>query len=521
MRAPTTRFQVEGPVPMASPLASVASLVGALCLAAGAAAAPASPETATLLGRARCTGRYADLLAAENPATEAYEQLPDHNYSYCVRDVATYEHLYYGPDGKLRRSYLRSEIHGTAFAMRTSKDGDTLLVTNHHVADQPEVTDEAHPVEGVPPGSRKVREVVKLVKSQDDDYEPGMTLLARVLSDPQMDVTVLKAHKKLDVMPYRIGDSSALKTGNALIVRGYPLGAFAASNNGKVISVGQWDSERGWAHEDFVTDALLSQGNSGSPVFAISCQTGELELVGIYHAGYRDAAALNVVVAIDQLKAELASLKVPKRDQVRTVDVTPADREKVVSLLFAERSHRLLFPYGDRTAVVELTDPARVRVAILSDLFPLADSPSLELWDDRHDGFGTLDAIGFPVSGQLPTVPVSALDQPVRDHFDRLYADLWRQLLAVLDYRSIALRAAIDPAAHESAAAQQNVLTSRASDQKDLWSQVSFDLDQLVSSAEAGHLPMALARGASAPPAATAAPEAPDAGTGAVSALAR
>ncbi|MHB1845135.1 MAG: S1 family peptidase, partial [Deltaproteobacteria bacterium] len=247
------------------------SLLIALCLAATADAAPPaapphSPESATVLGRPACLGRYADVLSAENPTTEAFEQLPEHNYSYCVRDVATYEHVFYGADGKLRRSYLRSEIHGTAFGLRTTKDGDTVLITNRHVADQPEVTDEAHPVDGVPAGSRKVREVVKLVKSQDDDYEPGMVLLSRLLSDPPMDLAVLKAHKKLNVMPYRIGDSSVLKTGNVLEVRGYPLGAFAASNNGKVVSVGQWDSERGWAHEDFVTDALLSQGNSGSPV---------------------------------------------------------------------------------------------------------------------------------------------------------------------------------------------------------------------------------------------------------------
>ena len=53
------------------------------------------------------------------------------------------------------------------------------------------------------------------------------------------------------------------------------------------------DSERGWNHADFVVDALLNAGNSGSPVFAVSCRTSEPELVGIYHAGYTDAATLN------------------------------------------------------------------------------------------------------------------------------------------------------------------------------------------------------------------------------------
>ncbi len=357
------------------------------------------------------------------------------------------------------------------------------------------MTDGDHPVDGVPNGSRKVREVIKLVRNQDDDYDPGQTPAARVLADPAMDLAVLRVHRKLELMPYRIGDSAALKVGNVLVVRGYPLGAFAASNAGKVISTEQWDSERGWAHEDFVTDALLNQGNSGSPVFAISCQTGELELVGIYHAGYRDAAALNVVVAIDQIKNELETLKVPKRGGVRTVEVTPADRERVVDLLFAERAHQILFPYADRTAEIELTDPGRLRIAILSESFPLADQSSLDLWDDRtHDGFGTLNAVGFTAAGRADLVPATALDAGLRDHFDRLYADLWRQLLAVLDYRAIALRAGLDPKAHDQAAIEQAALQARAPDQRSLWNQVTFDLDQLVSSAESGHLPLAIKR---------------------------
>jgi V8-like Glu-specific endopeptidase len=465
------------------------------------ATAPQAPPAIPIADERRaplplCLSRYSDVLSAEDPKTEAYEQMPDHNYAYCVRDIATYEHIYYGADGKLRRSYLRSEIHGTAIALRGTKEGDTVLLTNGHLADQPEVTDDAHTVDGVPAGSRKVREIVKLVKNQDDDYEPGQLLASRVLTDPAMDIAVLKVHRKLNLMPYSIGDSSQLKVGNALVVRGYPLGAFAASNNGKVISVGQWDSERGWAHEDFVTDALLNQGNSGSPVFAISCKTGELELVGIYHAGYRDAAALNVVVAIDQIKNELATLKVPKRNSMRTVEVTPADRERLVSLLFAERAHSLLFPYADRTASVTLTDPGRLRFAILSDTFPLSDSTSLELWDDRgHDGFGTLDGVGFQAAGTAAHVPVSALEAAVREHFDRLYSDLWRQLMAVIDYRAQAVRASLDPNAHERAGNQQAALKLRSADQRDLWSQVNFDLEQLVSSAEAGHLPLASIKG--------------------------
>ena len=57
-------------------------------------------------------------------------------------------------DGKLRRAYLRSVVHGTAVAYRIV-NAETHLVTNEHVANQPEVTDDEHPVEGVPTGSKK------------------------------------------------------------------------------------------------------------------------------------------------------------------------------------------------------------------------------------------------------------------------------------------------------------------------------------------------------------------------------
>jgi len=44
-------------------------------------------------------------------------------------------------------------------------------------------------------------------------------------------------------------------------------------NTGKVLNPMTHDSERGWNHVDFMIDALLASGNSGSPVFAVSCRT--------------------------------------------------------------------------------------------------------------------------------------------------------------------------------------------------------------------------------------------------------
>src|SRR6266436_3282548 len=290
----------------------------------GKPAAPHPPSSPPPL----CSGDYADALPAEKASAimDAVRQ----PFVFAIRNISTYEHVYYGRDGKLRRAYLRSVVHGTAFAYRVV-NGETQLVTNEHVADQPDVTDDEHPVDGVPTGSKKVREQLKLVRDENDDYEPGHVPLVKLLSDTQADIAVLKARKALPVMPYRIGRSAALRPGNVVQVRGFPLGAFAALNTGKVVNPLTHDSERGWNHADFMIDALLASGNSGSPVFAVSCQTGEHELVGIYHAGYTDAAALNAVVAIEQLREELETLKVPKRDLAGLHnELTAQDRDMLV-----------------------------------------------------------------------------------------------------------------------------------------------------------------------------------------------
>ena len=40
-------------------------------------------------------------------------------------------------------------------------------------------------------------------------------------------------------------------------------------------------------HVDFVVDALLSEGNSGSPVLAVSCKSRLMELVGVDSHSWR------------------------------------------------------------------------------------------------------------------------------------------------------------------------------------------------------------------------------------------
>ena len=433
--------------------------------------AAAAPAPAPL-----CSGDYADALPVEK-ANAILEAAKD-PFVFAIRNTATYEHVYYGHDGKLRRAYLRSTVHGTGFGYRIV-NGETQIVTNEHVASQPDVTDDDHPVDAVPMGSKKVREQLKIVRDENDDYEPGHVPLTKLLSDPAADIAVLKAKKQLGVSPWRIGRSASLRAGNLVWVRGFPLGAFAALNTGKVLNPMTVDSERGWNHADFVVDALLNAGNSGSPVFAVSCRTSEPELVGVYHAGYTDAAALNAVIAIDQLRDELETLKVPRRDPAGLhTDITAQDRDRLVKQLFAEPTHSLTFPFAGRAVVTTLTDPQTLRFSVLDDDYPLVTQESMALIDHNHNGFGTLDAIAVSVDGVPVEAPAPALDQDVREHFDRLYDALWRQVLGVVDYRARLLKGSGSADAFAETQAARQRIKKRASEQKEVLNICAFEADR-------------------------------------------
>ncbi|HTP29349.1 MAG TPA: serine protease, partial [Anaeromyxobacteraceae bacterium] len=280
---------------------------GKVSVQSRAAPAVASAPEQGIMASPYCSGEYADELAALSQRARDFDQQQP-PYTYCVRTSAVYECPTYAPDGTLHRTRRKVVAHGTAFGFRR-RGVDTLLVTNEHVAEWPAVTDDDHQVPDVPGGCRRVSDSLKIVENERDAYERDDVPLARVIADPQLDIAVLRAKVPLPIMPWKIGKSSLLRERNVVAVRGFPLGVLRANNVGKVVSAYDRDQDRDWDHDDFVVDALLSPGNSGSPVFAISCRTGEFELVGVYHAGYTAGSALNLVVGVDQLRDLFATLK--------------------------------------------------------------------------------------------------------------------------------------------------------------------------------------------------------------------
>src|SRR4051812_37842621 len=186
--------------------------------------AAASPAVAD--AQSRCAGEYAEDLSALSQQARTTEAATG-SYSYAVRTVATYECVSYGSDGNLKKARITARAYGTAFGYRRD-GGDTLLATNQHVAEWPAVTDDEHAVDGVPAGCKRVSDSLKIVDDDHDDYPADDIPLTRVVADAGLDVAVLRAHQKLEIIPWKIGRSAGLIARHAVQVKGFPLGAFQA-----------------------------------------------------------------------------------------------------------------------------------------------------------------------------------------------------------------------------------------------------------------------------------------------------
>jgi hypothetical protein len=415
------------------------ALLAAVALPAEGASVPGPVRD-----RPPCTGRYADTLAAMAAAARARESRPSAAYVHCLRATAVYEHLSYGRGGRLRRHYVTKVRHGTGFAYR-KRGGEWLLATNQHVVAFPEVTGDGADVEGVPAGSRRIRQEVRIVSSEAEPERPDQAPLTPVVEDEALDLAVLASRTPLELVPYRLGRSADVRVGDAVLVRGFPLGAFPAANAGRVIGVGQRDLERGWDHEDFAVDALLNLGSSGSPVLAVACETGEPEIVGIYHAGYRGAQGLNVVIAIDGVRSLLEGLTpVARKAAPRVSGTAPADARAALA------KGPVVMPFGGRAVRVEREGEA-VRFGLLDASFPLSERIEVSILDR-----------GAPASGRAAEL---------RDA-------LWDQLGLVLRYR--AADAGEDPATPSLRDGITARLREREGDQEELVSALRARADGLA-----------------------------------------
>ena len=449
---------------------------------------------------AYCNGAYADDFAALSVTAREAEQKPQsQSWVYAIRTSATYECLSYAGDGNVRRVRRKALAHGTGFGYR-QQNGETLILTNQHVAEWPAVTDDEHKVEDVPPGCKRISDALKIVESERDTYDRDDIPLQRVVVDKSMDMAVLKAHALLPILPWKVGRSADLKERNVVDVRGFPLGAFKATNVGKVVSTFDHDDEKDWDHVDFVVDAQLSPGNSGSPVLAVSCRTGEFELVGVYHAGYAGNTPLNVVVAIDQVRDLMTTLKKsPHRDRG---EVSALDRKARTKLLAGlEGAIDPFFPFDGVVAVARPRSDGALVFEVMSQGFPVRSTPAVVL-EDLPEGaaetYGELGRVWIGGRFGLKAYPRGALDADAEALLERVLDGLRANAGLALELRNAQGQAARDREHYEQMGKLERQLRHAALAQADLASTLADLVERL--SPRVGDATVGLAEAYAVPP---------------------
>lgn len=379
-----------------------------------------------------CRGRYLNSIGSMRTQIRLLEGSSEIDFTYQIRNTVMYEHVYYGKTGKLRKGLIKKVYLGTSFAYM-KKDGEYYLATNQHVVQMPEITIDNTTVEGVPAGARKVREVIELIRKKKGRLSKKRIPLKLVVADEAMDTAILKTVAPLKIMPYRMGDSAALEVGNIVFARGYPLGMFPSTNAGRVTAVNIPDTEENWNHVDFVTDAQLNDGNSGSPLFAISCVTGELELVGVYHAEYRAGKGMGLVVGINEVRELLETLRASAK---KTKTAAPLLSSQAILNIIRAMPAPVFIPFANRVVRIDVARD-HVRFAILPEDFPLETAETIVLVAGAADQ--RLKYLLLPEQSGKAEIPLKQLDPAVRDQIEQLFDALWLQAGIVIQYRQLSL----------------------------------------------------------------------------------
>jgi serine protease Do len=411
-----------------------------------------------------CSGAYADDLSLAS--LEARRKDESTRYAYALRSRATYQCPYFDVDGNLRRRREQVVQHGTAFALRR-EGGMTYLVTNEHVTEWPQVTTPEDKVDGIPLGCKRLSDRMWLVDNEADEYEADDIEVQRVLTDLELDLSIVKTSAKLPLLPFRMGRSSAIREGNAVEIRGFPLGAFQALSTGKVTNAKQHDDEQGWDHTDMVVDAQLSRGQSGSPVLAVSCATRELELVGLYHAGYKEGASLNVAIGIDDLRDVITTLKPRSHKDLKRGPGAP-ERAHVEAALSGPTAVPYV-PFGQLTVGVRRGAGGVLLYDIFGKRFPLTDRRLFVIEDQAQpNAFGLVEHSWAGSDHGLCELKLDKLEDGDRALFTRTVGALREHLVRTMRFRELDESTDKSYARYEKQRAVENEVARTESMRRDL-----------------------------------------------------
>jgi hypothetical protein len=155
----------------------------------------------------------------------------------------------------------------------------------------------------------------------------------------------------------------------------------------------------------------------------------------MYHAGYKEASALNVVIGIDQLREfMLKKRRVPRASSEGPV-VGAAERKRLEVTLGTEALP--LFELGGLHVLAERSGD-QLLYHLYGRNFPLDDRRLAVLEDDRSSGkFGEFGRLFVRGEGGWRAFATVALHEEDHDLLDRLGDAVRLHILRVLEYRRV------------------------------------------------------------------------------------
>jgi serine protease Do len=221
-----------------------------------------------------------------------------------------------------------------------------------------------------------------------------------------------------------------------------------------------------------VVDALLTSGGSGSPVLAVSCKTGELELVGIFHAHYNAASALNVVIGVDQVRDLMTTLQRSVRHADPVIALDAPARTHLVDAIRSSADPPF-FPFGPLVASVAVRGDGELVFAVYPSDFPHVTRPLLVLEDA-----GAANAFGAIAHAYIGLHPYAGTDADTQAILAKALDALRRDAIATLALRSAPTPGSRD--AYQKAAARRRSYDRMIDGQRDL----AQSLDDLAGKAQ-------------------------------------
>jgi len=193
----------------------------------------------------------------------------------------------------------------TATTIGSDEDFHYFLTANHCV----EVPEELH----LPSGMK-----INLVSPAEYelDGEKAEVVVKNKVNNGH-DYAVLRAKRddhKFRNIPFKIGDSDHLQTGDFVYALGYSLMLDMYLTKGNVSTERISKGDGYTNYNGFTFTAQISQGNSGGPIFAV--RDGEIFWVGIVSGQFKGGADMNIGYRISDIRRDIQKhgFKLPFKD---------------------------------------------------------------------------------------------------------------------------------------------------------------------------------------------------------------